>query len=34
MDLEGLPNAVKVGLLGAVGVMFVIVAYAIISWFF
>jgi hypothetical protein len=34
MDLEGLPNTAKVGLLGAIGTMFVIGAYAIISWFF
>ena len=34
MDLEGLPNIAKVGLLGAIGGMFVIGAYAIISWFF
>jgi hypothetical protein len=34
MDLEGLPNVAKVGLVGAIVVMFVIGAVAIISWFF
>jgi len=34
MDLEGLPNTTKVGLLVAIGVMFAIGAYAIINFFF
>ncbi len=34
MDLESLPNTAKVGLLTAIGVMFVIGAYVIISRFF
>lgn len=34
MDLEGLPNTAKVGLLGAIGGMFVVGAYVIINWFF
>jgi|GEM_PF-1550065 hypothetical protein len=34
MDLEGLPNIAKVGLVGGIAVMFVIGAVAIISWFF
>jgi len=34
MDLEGLPNAAKVGLLVGIGVMFTIGAYGIISLFF
>jgi len=34
MDLEGLPNSAKVGLLVSVGVMFAIGAYAIITLFF
>jgi len=33
MDLEGLPNAAKVGLLAGVGAVFVIGAYAIITLF-
>ena len=34
MDLEGLPQSMKIGLLVGLGVMFVIGAYAIISFFF
>ena len=34
MDLEQLPNAAKVGLVGGIVVMFVIGAVAIVSWFF
>jgi len=34
MDLEGLSNATKVGLLVAIGVMFAIGAYTIIRLFF
>ena len=34
MDLEGLPNVAKIGLVGAIVVMFVIGGIAIISWFF
>ena len=34
MDLEDLPQAAKVGLLGAIVIGFVIGAYGIISWFF
>jgi len=34
MDLEDLPQAAKVGLLGAIVAVFAIGAYAIISWFF
>jgi len=34
MDLEGLPQSMKIGLLGGIGIMFVIGAYAIISFFF
>jgi hypothetical protein len=34
MDLEGLPNVAKVGLVGGITVMFVIGAIVIISWLF
>ena len=34
MDLEGLPNIAKVGLLAAVVILFAIGAYVIISFFF
>ena len=34
MDLEGLPNVAKVGLVGGIVVMFAIGAVAIISWLF
>ena len=34
MDLERLPNVVKIGLVGGIAVMFGIGAIAIISWLF
>jgi hypothetical protein len=34
MDLEGLPQSMKIGLVGGLGVMFVIGAYVIINFFF
>jgi len=34
MDLEGLPQSMKIGLLGGLAAMFVIGAYAIINFFF